>query len=403
MKNNATAFTANRSATTVGNGPGSFAIFGAAAAGAALMYFLDPQRGNRRQKRLRDRVVHAGHVSADFLGTARRDTRNRLRGIAAEARTRLRDSTPDDRILEERVRAELGRAVSHPGAIDVEAAEGTVLLRGFVLERERDTLVDHVGKVRGVESVEDLLEAHETAENVPALQGAGRRRESRFELAQENWSPAARLVTGAVGAALASYGARERGIVGAVSSAAGLALLARSVTNLDFDRIVGVGGGRQAVDVQKAININASLEDVFAFFTDWERWPEWMSHVKSVSATGPRGVVGERTHWEVDGPAGAKVSWDAEVTEFVPNKLVSWRSVDGAAIRQAGTLRVDPNDDGSVRAEIQMTYNPPGGVAGHAVAKLFGRDPRRQMNEDLSRLKTTIESGTAPHDAAAVS
>lgn len=388
------------------------ALLGAAALGAAAMYFLDPQRGNRRQKRLRDRVVHAGHEAADFLGTAQRDSVNRVRGIAAQARRAFSDDTADDTVLEERVRAELGRLVSHPGAIDVEAVDGVVLLRGYVLERERDTLVDGVRKVRGVESVDDLLEVHETPDNIPALQGEGRPREARFELAQSNWSPAIRLAAGAVGAALAEYGRRERGMAGTAASLAGLALLARAATNRELKRVVGVGGGRRAVHIQKTINVNAPLEQVFAFFTDWERWPEWMSHVRKVTvsdrsaysdatlaaAEGP--AAGQLTHWEVDGPAGATVAWDAEITELVPNELVSWRSVDGSAIRQAGTMRFDRNDDGSVRVEIQMTYNPPGGVAGHTVAKLFARDPRRQMDADLARLKTTIESGTPPHDAA---
>lgn len=375
-------------------------VIGAGAAGAALMYFMDSQRGNRRRKRMRDRIVHAGHASSDFLGTARRDGRNRLRGIAAEASAAFRDATTDDWVLEERVRAELGRAVSHPGAIDVISTNGTVTLTGHVLKSEHADLLSQVEKVAGVDSVEDLLEIHASPGDVSSLQGEGRRRERRFELAQTNWAPAPRLVVGAAGAALATYGARERGFIGGMCSMAGLALLARSVSNLELSRVVGTGGGRRAIGVRKTISIDAPVSEVFAFFTDWERWPEWMSHVKSVTATGPRGAVGERTHWEVDGPAGTTVSWDAETTRFAANELVSWRSVEGAAIRQAGTLRFGSNPDGTTRVHIQMTYNPPGGAAGHAVATLLGADPRHQMHEDLARLKTTIESGTPPHDAA---
>ena len=47
-----------------------------------------------------------------------------------------------------------------------------------------------------------------------------------------------------------------------------------------------------------------------------------------------------------------------------------------------------------------MSYSPPGGMLGHAVAASFGRDPKRQMDDDLARLKTTIETGRPPHDAA---
>jgi uncharacterized membrane protein len=47
-----------------------------------------------------------------------------------------------------------------------------------------------------------------------------------------------------------------------------------------------------------------------------------------------------------------------------------------------------------------MSYNPPAGVVGHAVASLFGRDPKQDLDADLMRMKSFIETGVAPHDAA---
>jgi uncharacterized membrane protein len=130
-----------------------------------------------------------------------------------------------------------------------------------------------------------------------------------------------------------------------------------------------------------------------------------MSHGRAVRASAPRAAVGggERTHWEVDGPAGAIVAWDAVTTRFVPNELVAWKSVDGAAIRQAGRMRFERNDDGTTRVHIELQYNPPAGVVGHAVASLFRRDPKHLMDDDLARLKTAIETGSAPRDAVAPS
>jgi uncharacterized membrane protein len=40
-----------------------------------------------------------------------------------------------------------------------------------------------------------------------------------------------------------------------------------------------------------------------------------------------------------------------------------------------------------------MSYNPPAGALGHAVATLFGSDPKSAMNEDLVRLKSLLETG----------
>jgi uncharacterized membrane protein len=149
------------------------------------------------------------------------------------------------------------------------------------------------------------------------------------------------------------------------------------------------------VNVQKTINIDAPLDQVFAFCTDYENWPRFMTNVHEVRETQP-GLQ----HWTVEGPGGKEFEWDSEITRLVPGELVSWKTVDGAAVKHTGIMRFDRNEDGSTRVQVRMSYNPPAGTAGHALARLFGADPKRQMDEDLARLKTTIETGTTPHDAA---
>jgi hemerythrin-like domain-containing protein len=62
--------------------------------------------------------------------------------------------------------------------------------------------------------------------------------------------------------------------------------------------------------------------------------------------------------------------------------------------------RFEPNHNGGARVHIQLCYHPPGGAIGHALAKLFGSDPKSEMDADLLRMKTFIESGRPPHDAA---
>ena len=137
-------------------------VLGALGAGALLMYFLDPSRGNRRRKLLADKVVHAGHTFGDAAGKTARDLRNRATGVVSTARQRRMNETVDDQVLVERVRAALGHVVSHPGAIQVTAQDGVVALAGPVLRTEADRLVQRVGKVRGVSDVEDLLEIRDS-------------------------------------------------------------------------------------------------------------------------------------------------------------------------------------------------------------------------------------------------
>lgn len=381
-----------------GGGSNLLALLGAAGLGAALAYYLDPDRGARRRNMMRDRLVHARAKSGDAFGTTARDLGNRARGIVAETRGRLTSHEADEPVLVARVRTALGRVASHPGAIDVTAEQGRVTLSGAALTSEADKILATARAVPGVEDVYDRLELHETAEGIPALQG-GVPRKPRPELAQENWAPATRFVAGAAGGALALWGARRKGIPGAAAQLAGAAIAKRAITNLPVSRLTGVGAGRRAIDVQKAITVQAPVDRVFAFFTQWENWPRWMSHVREVRSTGS--VQGEdRTHWVVDGPAGTTVTWDAITTALIPNEQIAWKSIEGAAIEHAGVIRFAPTADAATTIDVKLSYNPPAGAIGHAVASILGRDPKHQMDDDLARLKTTIETGIPPRDAA---
>jgi uncharacterized membrane protein len=107
-----------------------------------------------------------------------------------------------------------------------------------------------------------------------------------------------------------------------------------------------------------------------------------------------------QSHWTVAGPAGVPVEFDAEVSAFAPDKVLAWRTIEGSPIAHAGLVSFEPVADGRTRVQIRMSYNPPGGWIGHGVAAAFGVDPKRSFDADLVRLKTLIETGTTPHDAA---
>jgi uncharacterized membrane protein/osmotically-inducible protein OsmY len=370
-------------------------LIGGIGLGAALMYVLDPDRGRRRRARMRDKAAHAINKTGDATGKTLRDTRNRARGLAAEVKSLLKTDRASDEVLIERIRSKMGRVVSHPHSIEVTADKGRVTLRGPVLESEADALLECVSSVPGVTGVENNLEVHKRADNVPGLQGGVARPGNRFELMQTNWSPTARLLVAAAGCALTSLGARRRDALGAAASTAGIGLLTRALTNIETKRLVGVGGGRRAVDFQKTINIAAPVELVFELWTDYGNFPRFMSNVREV-----RDVGNGRSHWIVAGPADVPVEWDAVVTKLVPNEVLAWKSVPGSTIENAGIIRFEPNDDGSTRVQIKLSYNPPAGAVGHAVATLFGSNPKKQMDEDLMRMKTLIERGVTPRDAA---
>lgn len=365
-----------------------------AATGAIAMYFLDPLAGRRRRARTRDKMDRAARKLRDAYDVTLRDTRHRARGIAAEAKRRLRRAPVRDEVLVSRVRAALGRVVSHPHAVQVTVHDGCVGLSGPILQREVPPLLHAVKGVPGVRVVEPRLEVHDQPGNVSSLQGGVPRRGQRFEFFQDNWSPAARLGGGTLGILLVLRGTAKGGLRGMASGLAGGALLARSLSNLDLATLVGLGQAQDGLEVQKTINVAAPVDEVFAFWSDYQNFPRFMRHVREVHADA------DRSRWVVDGPAGVPVEWTSKVTRQIPNSLIEWRSMPDSPVKHEGRVRFDANGGGGTRVTVRICYLPPAGALGHALAAAFGADPKSEMDDDLMRMKSMIETGRTPHDAA---
>jgi hypothetical protein len=169
--------------------------------GALLLFIADPRAGRRRRALARDQVVRASRKTRDALDATARDVANRTTGMVAATRARWRSERVDDQRLLERVRAKLGRACSHPRAIDVDVTDATVTLRGPILANEIDNVLTTVWGVRGVVGVTNALETHESAEGVPALQGRGSIADSERDIFQRHWAPTTQALVTAAGLA----------------------------------------------------------------------------------------------------------------------------------------------------------------------------------------------------------
>lgn len=128
------------------------------ALGAGITYLLDPDRGTRRRALVRDRLVHAGHELEDAVRSNARHARNRARGLAHEAKAALTEREVEDRVLEERVRSEIGRNLANSTEITVAADRGSVTLSGTVPVDEVQQVVRSAKSVRGVAHVDNQLE-----------------------------------------------------------------------------------------------------------------------------------------------------------------------------------------------------------------------------------------------------
>jgi hypothetical protein len=135
------------------------------------MYFFDPVRGRYRQSLVRDQFTRMLNECEHFFGVGWRDLRNRSAGWMAELSHGSDYGETDDSTLESRVRSRLGRAVSHPRALEVAVNDGTVRLSGSIMASEVECALKCVREVPGVHGVENQLRPHESAEGISDLQG----------------------------------------------------------------------------------------------------------------------------------------------------------------------------------------------------------------------------------------
>ena len=165
-------------------------LLSGAVLGASAMYLMDPRDGSTAA---RAATRSGGPRDAQDRGRARCA---RPRCGEPGAGSRGGNAKPDARRfidarkLQERVRAELGRVVSHPQAIDVYvSADGCVCLTGPVLMEEADSAISAIQSVKGVQEVDDRLERYATTEHAPSLQADLTQPGRRSALMQSSWSP----------------------------------------------------------------------------------------------------------------------------------------------------------------------------------------------------------------------
>jgi uncharacterized membrane protein len=190
-----------------------------------------------------------------------------------------------------------------------------------------------------------------------------------------------------LGGVLTLYSLTRRGAFGSLIRTLGTGLLVGSAGRASLTgSALSPVDRRRAVDIQKTLHIEAPLEQVYAFWSNYENFPLFMSHVREVEDLG-----NGRSHWSVRGPGGVPIEWNAVVTQQGSNEVLAWRSEPGSMLENAGIIRFARSNNGT-RVDLRFCYHPPAGGAGQAVAELLGSDPRAKLNEDLGRMKALLEA-----------
>jgi len=126
--------------------------------------------------------------------------------------------------------------------------------------------------------------------------------------------------------------------------------------------------------------IDLPVRTVYNQWTQFEEFPEFMSNVEEV-----RQLDDRHLHWSAK-VYGVHREWDAEIVEQIPDKLIAWRSVDGAD--NVGTVRFEELEPGKTRVHLDLRFDPHG--AGEKVADAVGIIEDR-AEKDLREFKRFIE------------
>jgi uncharacterized membrane protein len=212
-----------------------------------------------------------------------------------------------------------------------------------------------------------------------------------------------RLVSGIAGAALILLAFRRKRLRGILLPIGGNLItravsgrcpinraLGRNTAQADrMSPVASVARG-QGIKVERSITVNRPQAEVYRFWRRLENLPRFMDHLESVT------VIDEnRSHWVAKAPAGTKVEWDATIHNEIEDELIAWRSLPGSDIDNAGSVHFTPAENGT-EVRVVLSYDPPAGRVGAAVAKLLGEEPGNQVEEDLRRFKQVMESSKTP-------
>lgn len=173
----------------------------------------------------------------------------------------------------------------------------------------------------------------------------------------------------------------------AVAGIAGLDLL-QSI-RLTLGALAARRQGPYLLSVKKAITVNRSREEVYAFWHDFSNLPKFMKHLESVQVMSER-----RSHWKTRAPFGRSVEWDAAIVDDRVNELIAWRALMNADVDNEGSVSFAPAPGNrGTEVRVELLYNLPGGPIGKTIASLFGESPDQQVYDDLRAFKQIIETG----------
>lgn len=212
--------------------------------------------------------------------------------------------------------------------------------------------------------------------------------------ASEKFSRTLSKNSGAAGGSLIALASRKGGLFGALLGLGGAFLLFKAVQNgrSQPKRLPSAHGASRDVHLSSSVVVDRPASDVYEFWRDFSNLPRIMNFLEQVT---PR--EGNISHWVARLPAGPSLEWDSEVIEDIPDRRLSWRSLEGSEINTWGSVVFEPKADGTgTEVSVTLNFNPPGNSAGNTAAHFLKGLESSVLSKNMRNLKAHMEAGAIP-------
>lgn len=200
-------------------------------------------------------------------------------------------------------------------------------------------------------------------------------------------------VLSVLGGAYLLYNAMMRPKVNPLQATAGTYLMLRGVTGIC---LAYQGLGKTEVDfraeninIKTALTVNRTRDQVYAAWRRLDELPNFMKHLKQVE------VLDQTTsEWTafIPGHIGT-LSWKSEIVKDDPGALLSWHSLPGSSIENAGKVTFEDAPQSGTELHVVISYHAPLGILGEKAGRLLNPIFERMVEEDISNFKRYIENG----------
>lgn len=167
----------------------------------------------------------------------------------------------------------------------------------------------------------------------------------------------------------------------------GMYLIKRGVTgyctlNKAINRNTAEGNDFVPIELSATVKVDKPRKEVYKTWKNLGNLPALFPHIKKIEVIDPL-----HSRWTVSVPnTYATVQWTAEISHDQRDERISWQSLEGSDIGNAGEVTFTDAEGGGTDVRVLIRYLPPAGKLGKHVAALFSERFQKILSKELNAL-----------------